>query len=95
WTLFVWTNEAAVGPLRMDLGSRGYLAQWLTREGFLAFLHRACDIGGLLVDGELEDGGEKIRAEPPQLVRRADALTVLEGRSEERGGIVEPRRPVR
>lgn len=79
WTLFVWTSEAAVGPLRMDLGSRGYLAQWLTREGFLAFLHRAGDIGGLLLDGELEDAGEKIRAEPYQLVRRTDALTVLGG----------------
>ncbi|HXJ36291.1 MAG TPA: hypothetical protein VMS22_19835 [Candidatus Eisenbacteria bacterium] len=95
WTLFVWTNEAAVGPLRMDLGSRGYLAQWLTREGFLSFLHRATDIGGLLLDGELEDGGEKIRSEPHQLVRRTDALAVLEGRNEERGGVVVPRRPVR
>lgn len=77
WTLFVWTSESAVGPLRMDLGGRGYLAQWLTREGFLSFLHRATDIGGLLVDGELEDAGEKIRAEPAQLVRRLDAITVL------------------
>lgn len=79
WTLFVWTSEAAVGPLRSDLGGRGYLAQWLTREGFVSFLHRATDIGGLLLDGELEEGGEKIRAEPEQLVRRSDVLAVLDG----------------
>jgi hypothetical protein len=77
WTLFVWTSEATVGPMRADLASRGYLAQWLTREGFLAFLHRAGEIGGILVDGELEDGGARIRAEPQQLVRRLDAITVL------------------
>jgi hypothetical protein len=79
WTLFVWTSEATVGPMRADLATRGYLAQWLTREGFLSFLHRATEIGGVLFDGELEDGGARIRAEPPQLVRRHDAVTVLDG----------------
>jgi hypothetical protein len=79
WTLFVWTSEATVGPMRADLATRGYLAQWLTREGFLSFLHRATEIGGVLFDGELEDGGARIRAEPQQLVRRFDAVTVLDG----------------
>jgi hypothetical protein len=79
WTLFVWTSEATVGPMRADLATRGYLAQWLTREGFLSFLHRATEIGGVLFDGELEDGGARIRAEPQQLVRRLDAATVLDG----------------
>ena len=79
WTLFVWTSEATVGPMRADLATRGYLAQWLTREGFLSFLHRATEIGGVLFDGELEDGGARIRAEPQQLVRRLDAVTVLDG----------------
>ena len=78
WTLFVWTSEATVGPMRADLATRGYLAQWLTREGFLAFLHRATEIGGVLFDGELEDGGARIRAEPQQLVRRLDAVTALD-----------------
>jgi hypothetical protein len=78
WTLFVWTSEATVGPMRADLATRGYLAQWLTREGFLSFLHRATEIGGVLFDGELEDGGARIRAEPQQLVRRLDAATVLD-----------------
>jgi hypothetical protein len=78
WTLFVWTGEATVGPMRADLATRGYLAQWLTREGFLSFLHRATEIGGVLFDGELEDGGARIRAEPQQLVRRLDAATVLD-----------------
>ena len=78
WTLFVWTSEATVGPMRADLSTRGYLAQWLTREGFLSFLHRATEIGGVLFDGELEDGGARIRAEPQQLVRRLDAVTVLD-----------------
>ena len=79
WTLFVWTSETTVGPMRADLATRGYLAQWLTREGFLSFLHRATEIGGVLFDGELEDGGARIRAEPQQLVRRLDAATVLDG----------------
>jgi hypothetical protein len=79
WTLFVWTSDASVGPFRPDLGNRGYIAQWLTRDGFTAFLNRATDVGGLLFDGALEDCGEKIRAEPEQLVRRTDALAVLEG----------------
>ncbi len=78
WTLFVWTSEASVGPMRADLATRGYLAQWLTREGFLSFLHRATEIGGVLLDGELEDGGARIRAEPQQLVRRHDAVAVLD-----------------
>jgi hypothetical protein len=65
--------------MRADLAGRGYLAQWLTREGFVSFLHRATDIGGILVDGELEENGERIRAEPQQLVRRRDALGALEG----------------
>ena len=78
WTLFVWTDEAQVRAMRPDLGARGYHAQWLTREGFTAFLERATEIGGLLLDGELEDAGERIRAEPIQLVRRDDALTALQ-----------------
>jgi hypothetical protein len=79
WTLFVWTSEASVGPMRADLATRGYMAQWLTREGFVSFLHRATEIGGVLVDGELEDGGARIRAEPQQLVRRLDAVAGLDG----------------
>ena len=78
WTLFAWTSESTVGPMRADLATRGYLAQWLTREGFLAFLHRATEIGGVLFDGDLEDGGARIRAEPQQLVRRLDAVAVLD-----------------
>jgi hypothetical protein len=78
WTLFAWTSETSVGPMRADLASRGYLAQWLTREGFLSFLNRATEIGGVLFDGELEDDGARIRAEPQQLVRRLDAIAVLD-----------------
>ncbi len=78
WTLFVWTSESTVGPMRADLATRGYLAQWLTREGFVSFLHRATEIGGVLFDGELEDAGARIRAEPQQLVRRLDAVAALE-----------------
>ena len=78
WTLFVWTSEAAVGPVWSNLvGGRGYVPQRLTREAFVTFLHRASDIGGLLLDGELEGGGEVIRAEPDQLIRREEALSAL------------------
>ena len=78
WTLFVWTNDAAVGPVWGDLvNERGYVAQRLTRQGFVSFLRRAGDVGGLLLDGELDGDGHVIRAEPDQLVRRTDALSAL------------------
>ena len=78
WTLFVWTTDAAVGPVWGDLvNARGYVAQRLTRQGFLSFLRRAGDVGGLLLDGELDGDGHVIRAEPDQLIRRSEALSVL------------------
>jgi hypothetical protein len=80
WTLFVWTSEAAVGSqwTRIVAG-RGYVPQHLSREAFVSFLHRASEIGGLLVDGELEGAGEIIRAEPEQLIRRDQAIQTLGG----------------
>ena len=78
WTLFVWTSDAAVGPVWGDLvNGRGYVAQRLTRQGFVAFLRRAGDGGGLLLDGELDGDGHVIRADPDQLIRRSEALSVL------------------
>ena len=78
WTLFVWTSDAAVGPVWGDLvNTRGYVAQRLTRQGFVAFLRKAGDVGGLLLDGELDGDGHVIRAEPDQLIPRADALSAL------------------
>ena len=59
------------------VNGRGYVPQRLTREGFVSFLRRAGDVGGLLLDGELDGGGHVIRAEPDQLIRRAEALSVL------------------
>jgi hypothetical protein len=78
WTLFVWTSDAAVGPVWSDLvNTRGYVAQRLTRQGFVAFLRGAGDVGGLLLDGELDGDGHVIRAEPDQLIRRSEAITAL------------------
>jgi len=78
WTIFVWTNDAAVGPVWCELvNGRGYVAQRLTRQGFVSFLRRAGDVGGLLLDGEFDGDGHVIRAEPDQLVRRTDALSAL------------------
>ena len=78
WTLFVWTNDAAVGEVWSDLVNvRGYVAQRLTRQGFVSFLRRADDVGGLLLDGELDGDGHVIRAEPDQLIKRIDALSAL------------------
>lgn len=78
WTLFVWTSESAVGPVWGALtGVRGYVAQRLARAALSAFLGRAGEIGGLLLDGELEAAGDVIRAEPDQLIRREDALSAL------------------
>jgi len=78
WTLFVWTSDAAVGSVKNDLvKGRGYLPERLTRDGFLTFLRRAADVGGLLLDGELDGDGHVIHAEPDQLIRRTDALSLL------------------
>jgi len=78
WTLFVWTSAAAVGPqwTRIVAG-RGYVPQHLSREAFIGFLRRASEIGGLLLDGELEGSGEIIRAEPEQLIGRDEAIAAL------------------
>jgi hypothetical protein len=78
WTLFVWTSDASVGPVWSDLvDGRGYVPQRLTRQAFSDFLSRAHDVGGLLLDGELEGSGQVIRAEADQLIRRDDALRAL------------------
>ena len=78
WTLFVWTSDAAVGPVWRDLvDGRGYVPQRLTRDAFVSFLRRAHDVGGLLLDGELDGGGHVIRAEADQLIRRDQALQAL------------------
>jgi hypothetical protein len=78
WTLFVWTSEGAVGPVWGALtGARGYVAQRLARPALSTFLGRAGEIGGLLLDGELEATGDVIRAEPDQLIKREDALSAL------------------
>jgi hypothetical protein len=78
WTLFVWTSDKAVGPVWNELvGTRGYVPQRLTRDAFVTFLRRAGDVGGLLLDGELDGGGHVIRAEADQLIGRADAIATL------------------
>jgi hypothetical protein len=78
WTLFVWTSDAAVGPVWGALtGARGYVAQRLPRAALATFLQKAKEIGGLLLDGELEGAGSVIRAEPDQLIKRDDALLAL------------------
>jgi hypothetical protein len=78
WTLFVWTSESAVGSRWSTLvGARGYVPQHLTRDAFVRFLHRASEIGGLLLDGELEGAGDVIRAEAEQLIARDEAIQAL------------------
>jgi hypothetical protein len=78
WTLFVWTSDAAVGPVWSELvNARGYVPQRLPRADFEGFLRRAADVGGLLLDGELDGTGHVIRAEADQLIRRAEALSTL------------------
>jgi hypothetical protein len=78
WTLFVWTSEAAVGDAWETLvGGRDYIPQRLTREAFASFLRETGEIGGLLIDGELEGPGKVIRAESDQLIQREAALSEL------------------
>ena len=79
WTLFVWTDAAGVGPVWGVLtGARGYVARRWSAPELAAFLLRAKEIGGLLVDGDLEGSGDVIRAEPVQLVGRDEALGTLD-----------------
>jgi len=79
WTLFVWTDEAGVGPVWSELtGTRGYVARLWSASELAAFLLRAREIGGLLIDGDLEGTGDVIRADPAQLIGRDDALSTLE-----------------
>jgi hypothetical protein len=59
------------------VNTRGYVAQRLTRQGFVSFLRRAGDVGGLLLNGELDGDGRVIRAEPEQLIQRHEALSAL------------------
>jgi len=78
WTLFVWSSEAAVGTAWQTLvEGRDYVPQRLTRDKLAAFLRNTGEIGGLLLDGELEEPGKVIRAEVDQLIRRDDALSAL------------------
>lgn len=78
WTLFIWTSEAVVGPVWDTLtGPRGYVAQHLSHRELAGFLARAREIGGLLIDGDLEGTGEVIRTEPDQLIGRDEALNAL------------------
>ena len=78
WTLFVWTSEAAVGDAWETLvAGRDYVPQRLTRGAFASFLRETSEIGGILIDGELEVPGKVIRAEPDQLIQRGEALSAL------------------
>jgi len=78
WTLFVWTSEAAVGDAWETLvAGRDYVPQRLTRNAFASFLRGTGEIGGLLIDGELEGPGKVIRAESDQLIKREEALSAL------------------
>ena len=78
WTLFVWTSKAAVDQRWTSLmAGRGYVPEYLNRDSFVRFLHQASEIGGLLLDGELEGTGEVIRAEAEQLIGRDDAIAAL------------------
>jgi hypothetical protein len=56
---------------------QGYVPERLTRRGLVAFLRRASDVGGLLLDGEFDGDGRVIRAEPDQLIRRHETLSAL------------------
>jgi hypothetical protein len=80
WTLFVWTGDDVVGAVWDSLtGARGYVARRWSRVELAAFLVRAREIGGLLVDGDLEASGEVARAEPAQLIGRDAVLAMLAG----------------
>ncbi len=80
WTLFVWTADDVVGAVWDSLiSNRGYVARRWSGPELAAFLARAREIGGLLIDGDLEASGEVARAEPAQLVGRDDVLAVLVG----------------
>jgi hypothetical protein len=72
---FVRVDERRRG--RAGVGRAHRVAQRLPRAALETFLKKAKEIGGLLLDGELEATGDVIRAEPDQLIQREDALSAL------------------
>jgi hypothetical protein len=78
WVLFVWTRDDLVGEswgVLVDAGE--YVPQRLDRESFREFLERSDEVGGLIVNGDIDSEAKVIRAVPDQMLRREDALAML------------------
>jgi hypothetical protein len=78
WMLFVWTREDLVEEgWRMEVESRGYIPQRLDREGFRELVTRSAEVGGLIVNGDIDADLKTIRAAAEQFTRRAQVLRLL------------------
>lgn len=78
WMLFVWTRDDLVDEgWRMQVESRGYASQHLDREGFRELVTRSSEVGGLIVNGDIDSELRTIRAAAEQFTRRADVLRLL------------------
>jgi len=78
WMLFVWTRDDLVEEgWRMQVESRGYVPQHLDRDGFRELVTRSAEVGGLIVNGDIDADLRTIRAAAEQFTRRAEVLRLL------------------
>jgi hypothetical protein len=76
--LFAWTREEIAGQAwRALVERRGYVPQHLDRGTFRELIARSVEVGGLIVNGDIDAEVRAIRAAPEQVVPRAEALRLL------------------
>ena len=78
WMLFVWTNEDLVGQdWRLLVEARGYVPQHVGRRALRELITCSREVGGLIINGEIDPEMRTIRAAAEQVAGRGDALRLL------------------
>jgi hypothetical protein len=78
WMLFVWTrNDLLEQSWHLLVEARGYVPQRLDREGFRELIAESTEVGGLIVNGDIDPEMRTIRAAAEQIARRSEALRLL------------------
>ena len=80
WMLFVWTEDDRIGrDCRVIVEERGYVPQHLERGGLRELIACSREVGGMIVNGDIDPEMRTIRAAAEQIARRGDALRLLRG----------------
>ena len=78
WMLFVWTGDDLIGQdCRTLVEARGYVPQHLERGGLRELIACSKEVGGMIVNGDIDPEMRTIRAAAEQIARRGDALRLL------------------